>query len=160
MGCDITSFAEVKRNGIWEIINEPIFNLGSSYLNNSIAPFNWRNYGMFGFLADVRNYSKVPPIANPRGLPKDSQYLNSPTKFPNGNKILSKLEAFDLDYDSHSASYLYLQELIGFDYDKEFENRRYTETIGTVSNGTAVAKEGEGKMVTFREFLGENFLPI
>jgi len=60
MGCDIHSHAE-RRNadGNWEYLAD-------------IRPFNWRNYGLFGWLADVRNYSAIKPIADGRGVPEDA----------------------------------------------------------------------------------------
>ena len=60
MGIDITTFVEARRDGVWELVfedrNEELF---------------WRNYSIFGFLADVRNYSHSPVIAEARWLPDD-----------------------------------------------------------------------------------------
>jgi hypothetical protein len=57
MGTDIRTFAERRiADGTWQEIQ------GIDFLSNRV-------YGMFGFLANVRNYSAVPPITQPRGLP-------------------------------------------------------------------------------------------
>ena len=49
MGADIHSFAEIKKNNVWEIIEEEIF---PEYENKkSTEPFGWRSYAVFGFLA-------------------------------------------------------------------------------------------------------------
>ncbi len=127
MGCDIHSYAE-KRNaaGQWECIP-------------GVVPFDWRCYGMYGFLAGVRNYSAVPPIAMPRGLPGDvSREVH---------------EALDMDYSIHSTSWLTISELVAFDYSAEMEDRRVTRG----NNGACTCDPGEGERMTFREFLGGSF---
>jgi hypothetical protein len=49
MGTDIRTFAERRiADGTWQEIQ------GIDFLSNRV-------YGMFGFLANVRNYSAVPP---------------------------------------------------------------------------------------------------
>lgn len=54
MGCDIHSFAEVRKDGKWIRVEEPVFDgLGDK---KTSEPFGWRSYSTFGFLADVRNY--------------------------------------------------------------------------------------------------------
>lgn len=62
MGCDIHSFAERRVGDKYETATGRMFKEGSE-------PFGWRCYGMFGFLAGVRNCSAVTPIAKARGLP-------------------------------------------------------------------------------------------
>lgn len=131
MGCDIHSFVEVKQEGTWKQVE-------------GVFPFDWRNYSVFAFLANVRNYDCCEPISEPRGLPSDVS---------NDIDFIYKDEE---DY-VHSTSYLTVKELIDFDYDKTFWNRRITRTIGNFTNGAALAEEGEGKIVTYRENLGEEF---
>jgi hypothetical protein len=36
-----------------------------------VAPFAWRDYRIFSFLAGVTHYSAIPPISEPRALPLD-----------------------------------------------------------------------------------------
>ncbi len=140
MGADIHCFAEVKKYGKWEI-------------NTEIdEPFGNRNYGVFGFLADVRNYCCIPRIAELKGLPNDSEYLNSKGRWDKTRRL-----EIENDVDYHSCSYLTLKELIDFDYTKTFENLRYTETYGNVSNGAAVHEKGEGEIVSFEDYLGATF---
>ena len=59
MGCDIHCYAEKKEEGRWAAIT-------------GLHPFDWRSYGMYGFLAGVRNYSAVPPITAQPGFPSDA----------------------------------------------------------------------------------------
>ena len=75
MGCDIYSFAEVKRKNKWTKVEEH-FEL-DDYDKNLLKkekgdnPFTNRSYSLFAFLADVRNYDKCKPISKPKGLPCD-----------------------------------------------------------------------------------------
>jgi hypothetical protein len=126
MGCDIHSQAEKRINGKWEVIPD-------------LHPFDWRQYGMFGFLADVRNYSAVPPLSQPRDLPEGS---------PSDGE----------DLGDHSYSWLSVEELTAFDYDQPMEDRRVTRQIApNVTSGAVTCEPGEGEKTTFREFLGPAF---
>lgn len=132
MGCDIHCYAERKTKDGWEDIP-------------GIEPFDWRSYSLYGFLAGVRNYSGIPPISNPRGLPADSSET-------------VKRERDDWDFDGHSTSYLTVEELLEFDYDRLTEDRRVTRLMpGGYMSGGQTCEPGEGKHLTFREFLGEGY---
>ena len=134
MGCDIHTFVERRQpGGHWERVS---VDMGRDRYEND--PFGWRSYGMFGFLAGVRNYSAVPPISASRGLPKDTSV-----------GVLVEWDKWGMY--AHSASWLTLAELLAFDYEAEFEDRRVTRGI----DGGARANPGEGTLTTFREFLGE-----
>lgn len=162
MGADIHSFAEVRINGKWIKIEEPIF---PEYNRNTIEPFGWRSYRIFGFLADVRNYSQSPVIMEPRGLPDDSEYLNSPSPYAynvnpmSGDSIpVHERETVKSDVQGYGCSYLTLKELLDYDYDRQMEDRRYSEQIGPNSfDGSATCEPGQGKMMTITEFLGDGF---
>jgi hypothetical protein len=126
MGCDIHSYAEKKTDDGYEFLG--------------FRPFDWRAYGMYAFLAGVRNYSAVTPLAERRGLPKD----------------ISELVAFAYegwDSDAHSASWLSLDELTKFDYDKIMEDRR----VMINNDGGCTAEVGGGQEMTYREFLAGDF---
>lgn len=105
-------------------------------------PFSLGSYGIFGFLADVRNYSAVPPISKPRGIPKDSpayEYLSE-------------------GCGTHSCSWLSIEELINFNYDIEIEDRRCVPQIGeNMWSSRCTCDPGLGKKTTFRKFLGKLF---
>lgn len=150
MGCDIHSFVELKTVKGWCMVPglfpEDDFGLDWTGKTHRDEPFSWRNYGMFGFLANVRNYSFVPPIvAEPRGLPDG---LSKPVQ-----------EAAEhWDGDGHSHSWLSLKELLDFDYSRTFEDRRCTKQVAANAwDGAADAGEGNGKQETFRDFLGIDF---
>jgi hypothetical protein len=126
MGCDIHTVAQKKTAAGWEDLD--------------FRPFDWRSYGMFGFLAGVRNYSAVAPIAEKRGLPDDFD-----------------ADRFDCS-DYHSRSWLSVDELTAFDYDQKMEDRRVTRQVAEGwYDGGQTAEPGGGVTMTYREFLGESF---
>lgn len=129
MGCDIHVFAEKKLPD-------------GTYQSLDVHPFDWRSYGMFAFLAGVRNYSAVQPIAPLRGLLDDV------------SEDVRK-EAAAWDGDAHSHSWLTVSELIAFDYFAKVEDRRYMDETG---NGGATCAEGMGRTMTWAEFLGSDYM--
>jgi hypothetical protein len=106
-------------------------------------PFRRRDYGLFGFLAGVRNYACCEPLAPPRGLPEDCDQSGGCA--PNDIEDLSGF---------HSHSWLLLSELLSFDYDKVFWNRR----IHRGKDGRALAGEDEGVHQSYRELLGSSYM--
>ena len=143
MGCDIHAYAEIRgSDGTWQYAGDNAFPANEDDKN---CPFDGaRDYRMFGFLADVRNYSRSPVIAEPRGVPDDAS-----------GKVRAE---WDPDYDYHSASWLTLAELDAYDYDQTFWDRRITrQTESGGFDGRALAEEGEGVHLPLREFLGEGF---
>lgn len=114
MGCDIHGFSEKLVNGKWSSVGD--------------TPFKYRSYGLFGFLANVRNYSKVPSVKYVREYPSDASVKQS---------------AYWDEF--HSATYVMMSDLNAFDYDATFEDRR--------SNGDTLPV-GSGEITTYREFLG------
>lgn len=165
MGADIHSFVEIKKDGKWELFENEVF---PDYRDKKTSdPFGHRNYSVFGFLADVRNYSHCKPICEPKWLPEDSEYLNSQSDHGFnwlGEKGTStKRHDILEDGNYHSYSWLTLKELIDFDYDSTFEDRRITinhfnEYGGVIgSNGSGISEVGGGSIISYREHLGESF---
>lgn len=147
MGCDIHCFAEVRNNGKWEKVGK-VFADAYTDVVLTDEPFNGRSYGLFGWLADVRNYSQSPVIAEPRGLPRDLS--------PEVNEQFEYWEP-----DAHTYSWLLLSELLAADYEQVIWDRRITrrEAQGFY-NGAALANEGEGEHMTLRAFLGEGYFEV
>ncbi len=106
---------------------------GEQYYELSHDFFNVRSYALFGFLADVRNYSAITPISKPRGL-------------PGWFKV-----GYEEDWNYHSHSWLTLDELESYDYDQVVEDCRCT--IG--NDGSCTCPPGQGKKMPLREFLGK-----
>lgn len=136
MGCDIHSYPERKVDGQW-MACEGTF---GTEKYPDVEPFAWRDYSVFAFLAGVRNYSDVIPITEPRGLLDDvSQY------------VANEYETWGCD--AHTPSWLSVAELNAFDYDKSMEDRRVIRN----GDGGCTADPGDGKSMTYREFLGPFF---
>jgi hypothetical protein len=134
MGCDIHTYIEVQ-DGTGQWRHAPGDEL-----------FGRRSYGVFGFLADVRNYSAVTPIAEPRGLPEDVSFGVTH-------------EHAEWEGDAHTESWLSARELVDFDYEQEMNDRRITRQTGPNSwNGGITGEPEEGTVMPYREFLGQAFL--
>jgi hypothetical protein len=104
MGADIHSILQIK--GInWKTVNAKLFpdyfSFREDRVTHTSAPFSERNYELFAFLADVRNYGAIKPLDLPRGLPTDYQ-----------------TEKYG-DLGDHSFSWLSLEELVSFNYDEK-----------------------------------------
>jgi hypothetical protein len=126
MGWDIESHAEKRAYNGWIRIH-------------GIMPFTQRNYGVFGFLADVMNLSAVTPISRPRGVPPDaSDEVNAAYKACAG--------------DVSAASWLSLAELTNFNYDAEIEDRRVR-----IGGSAGTCPPGQGRRMSFRELLEPAF---
>lgn len=104
MGCDISTIA---------------VRLGPDCEIESISKceyLGFRDYSVFAFLADVRNYEAIEPISAPRGYP---HWLTAPESSP---------------YDwsaSFGQTWFAVQELLDFDYDKRCtSSETYREFLG------------------------------
>jgi len=125
MGTDIHVTAQKRINGEW--VDVP-----TDFMSD-------RNYAAFGWLADVRNYADVPPLADLRGWPIDADH-----------------DAADWH---HGHTWYSLEELTSFDFDQPVENRRVTRQMpGGWFNGGCTADPGEGEMTTYRGLFGEYFM--
>lgn len=106
MGCDIHLMTERFRNingeGRWVSIDHFKYNpyYGEEYESELclVPVYRKRNYNLFSFLANVRNYSGNSFISNPKGIPKDASEI-------------TKKESESWRGDGHSHSYFTLQEL-------------------------------------------------
>lgn len=145
MGCDIHSFAERKKETKWVLVTDvfPLSNFDKGWYKKEKGdhPFDWRSYNMFGFLANVRNYSEVPTIAEPKhAIPEDAS--------PEVKEAWA-----DWEGDGHTATWLTVKQLLDFNYDQVFWDKRVMRD----GDGASTAEEGEGEHLTIREFLGELF---
>lgn len=134
MGCDIFFYVQVKTGRGWKTVDyKKLF---------GELPLNHRCYSCFVFLADMCNYDCCTPLFKPKGLPNDL----------NDDSIKEE------SYDMISASYFTLSELLNFDYDQTFENRRIEKQTGqNIWDGACIAEVGEGKIISYRENMGEGF---
>lgn len=141
MGCDIHSFVEGKKNGIWDQVS------WKSTEEYNEGPFDDRCYGIFSFLTggEIRNYSGIESPFTPKGVPLDVS-----------EGIQNEIEEWDSD--GHTHSWLSIEELTNFNYNIEIEDRRYTEQVSpNYFNGGATCEVGKGERMTWMEFLGKYF---
>jgi hypothetical protein len=138
VGCDVHTVAQKRdEQGKWTTFY--------GEFAEGPAPFDWRQYGLYGWLAGVRNYSDITPISEPRGLPDDFN--------------LGEWEDESGDWlGDHSYSWLSVDELLAVDYDQVVEDRGVSQEIrpGLV-NGGATCEPGGGEQTTLRDFLGERY---
>jgi hypothetical protein len=110
-----------------------------------LVPFSWRSYAIHGWLADVRNHSALPAIAARRGLPPD----------------LSKEVARNyLGWEdfAHNMSWVGVSELLEFDYDATWHDRKGQHIHDADPWLTRLVAESDHRPVrTFREILGDAF---
>jgi hypothetical protein len=127
MGTDIHVFLEKKDND------------GNYISLGRHEDIFYRSYGLFGFLADVRNYSVVPYISKCRGLPA------------NVSKEIKEYSSYDYEY--YGFSWFDIGELLNYDYEQIIEDRRCTID----GDGGCTCEPGQGKQMTLREFLGSEY---
>lgn len=108
MGTDIFAYVERRSpDHTWRYAGDAFPD--NEHPRDRHCPFNGaHSYSLFGFLADIRNYSNAPVIAQPRGLPADVS-----------SEVRSKSESY-----GYGKSWLTLAELQAFDYDETFTDQR------------------------------------
>ena len=164
MGYDIFSWVEVldEESGYWKAARS-IFR-GNKFEKDLYTegfvsqPFQRRTYALFGFLANVANYSHCETLAEPRGFPAGCDLIGGSQAIdesePPGCHFERPEELLTDDFFSHS--FFTLSELLAFDYDKVFWNRRFTRN----RDGAALAEPREGTHESYREFLGEDYFEV
>ena len=107
MGCDIHVHIEalqsIDQHKVWVNVDHwKIDHYKESDSGFNIVPiYRNRDYHLFSVLANVRNYSDMKPICNPRGLPEDvSDHTKKESDLWNG--------------DGHSHSWFTLKELLDY----------------------------------------------
>lgn len=106
-------FVEVKRNGKWESVDTwEKDDSGKDFVKFDEQMFIGRNYNLFGILANVRNENHLTPISLPKGLPC------------NLSARVKKMAHDDLEY-THDHSYLTLQELLKYDWNRKATDYGY-----------------------------------
>lgn len=99
--------------------------------------FDFHGYSVYGWLADVRNYSGVPPLKPERITVKGMHPYD---------------DGFYSNHDepaTHEIDSLPAKQLIEFDYNQLVEDRRYN---------TRTLEPGKGKTSTYRTFLGTEWM--
>ncbi|EGE2353457.1 hypothetical protein DL738_11430 [Escherichia coli] len=142
MGTSITTQIQIQSCDGWEDVYDQIF---TRYNEATSCPFAEQNYAQFAFLADVRNHACIPVLRKPRGLPAVNKKpatlgweFNSRPDWPEHE-------------DNHSATWFLVSELLDYDYETVFENRRDD------NNSYTPLPIGCGELMTIRECIGPKF---
>lgn len=127
MGADIHMYAEKKIDDEWKLTKGPnpykIYFPSDEDLKFEGWVYHQRDYDLFAFLADVRNYDEsIDPLDQPRGMPEDT------------SPMLFKLYE-EYGVDGHSHSYFSLPELLAAD--QEFA---YLKLDAFTKKGSAIRK--------------------
>jgi hypothetical protein len=160
MGCDIYSWVEAynPQTSKWKVVRNafPADDLAKSLYKTDFvsAPFRDRNYGLFGFLADKRNFAYCEPLAQPRGLPADCDLEGGCAVMNESNGVPDEpIKEVELRDSFNSHSWVLLKELSDFDYERGFLNCR----IRRAKDDAETAQETEGIYQTYRELLSQEF---
>ncbi len=130
MGCDI---------------REWYFDKDKNDITSKELAFGDMDYAVFGFLANVRNYSKCPSVAERRGVPdwfdeKCIEFIEAQILYSRAREPFDSIEFFER---LHSKTHVFLCELLDYDYTTTFIDRSSSVSYG--------------KTMTLREHLGDNY---
>lgn len=131
MGVYIHAYVEKKIGSEWQSL---YVNRKGGLINHPAQIWGTQGYTLYGWLADVRNDSAIQPISDRRGLPDD---------------VSQEVELlFNKHYERFGDSWLSLGELLDFDYDVEFLDRRNDCSSGL---DDVTLPEEKGRKITYRE---------
>lgn len=154
MGASVSTLVEVHNGKEWIELEESIFPVLAGYEDiygeHTSSPFQPQHYGLFAFVGDVRNYYAVPSVAPHRGLP-DDHMSETEIIFGGAEQAISRYPYRILE--GSSQTWVTANELLEFNYDEKFEDRRNHDGF----NGNETLPEGKGKVITYRELLGEHY---
>ena len=149
MGTSVNTVVEQFNGEEWVIQHDNIYPtmpyMHASHGEYTDRPFMAQHYGLFAFIADVRNDYAVPAIALHRGLPEDHESIKQ-YGFGGYEEQVSRYP-FEI-VEGHSKTWVSAKELLDFNYGTLFEERRGNH--GTVP-------KGQGQIITIRELLGEHY---
>lgn len=153
MGATVQTVVEQFDGESWHLSESLIFPVPNAEQDHrgyseTDCPFEDQNYAVFAFIGGYRNYFDLTPIAEDRCLPEDHQSVE--TVGFGGHTVMESRYAGifpdDIDYAWVTAA-----ELLNFDYEQSFEDRRDYDGMGYM------VEKGKGRQTTYRELLGENF---
>ena len=138
MGASIVTLTEVKTGeGCWVVVD-------------SSRPFQGQNTAIFAFLANFRNDFMLAPVAHHVGFPEGHESVEQVINLSGDKELVSRYPEHILE--GHFPSHVYLNELVAFNYDQQFENLR---NYGSGPDDSV--EPGEGEMTTYRKLLGHNY---
>jgi hypothetical protein len=154
MGASVKTLVEVQNGKKWGNLYENIFPVLTGdveiYGENTSSPFQRQHYGLFAFIGGVRNYYTVPSIAPHRGLPDD--HMSETEIIFGGAEVAISRYPYEI-LEGHSQTWVTAKELLDFNYNEKFEDRRNHDGF----NSGETLPEGKGEVITYRELLGEHY---
>jgi hypothetical protein len=107
------------------------------------SPFKYQSYAIAAFIAGVRNYYKLTPIAQNSGLPRDHKSVESHEGW-GSSEMVTRYPYYMTE--GCSNAWVLLKDLLDFDYQQCFEDRRKGRNSVPVS---------EGVLTSYKEHLGD-----
>lgn len=153
MGTYATFCAEVRQEGQWHLNKKDVFPFPEDAWQREKGddrefweyPFPSQRYGLFGFFAGIRNYSKTIVLLDPCGLPEDASDetidLLAPNNPSSDDKSMTVADRVRESEGNYGHSWLSLVTLVNFDYNQTFADQRATPP----------------EVTTYRTFLGEDY---
>jgi hypothetical protein len=107
------------------------------------SPFQYQSYAIAAFIAGVRNDYKLTPLAENSGLPRDHKSVESHEGWGGPEMVTRYPEHMT---ENCSNAWVLLKDLLDFDYQQCFEDRR---------KGRNAVPVGEGVITSYKEHLGD-----
>lgn len=114
------------------------------------APFRYQSYAIAAFTAGIRNEFEITSISDRRGLPEGHKSVEDFEGFSGVKSMVTRYPASIAE--DHTNTWLLLKELLDFDYEQTFEDRR---NYGAGNHNTV--EIGSGVITSYREHLGPFF---
>lgn len=140
MGTSVSTLTEVNiANSDWSI--------------DPFSPFQVQNYGVFAFLANVRNNFMLAPVSYHPGLPDGHESIEQIINMLGDKGFVSRYPYGILE--GYFQVHVYLSDLVKFNYDQQFEDRRNYACWPPDFKDSV--EPGDGVITTYRELLGEKY---
>ena len=149
MGTYNRSVVEVFDGNEWRLNKSAIFSKEVHGDTKTAEPFTFQSYAIAAFIAGVRNDFEVTPIAKGRGLPEGHECIPVPEGYVGEVVMYSRYPDEITDFEAYGKTWVLLSELLDFDYNATFEDRR------NYGPGPDTLDAGKGEVITYRLHLGD-----
>lgn len=156
MGTMTWSVVEVFNGEEWQVSDEYIFPGKYESSDKQSTPFSFQDSAIASFIAGVRNDYEIQPMAKGRGLPDGHECIPVIEGFAGMEVMHSRYpyEIVDTEMWYGAKTWVLLSELVEFDYDATFEDRRND------GPGPETVDVGQGTIRTYREHLGPFYFEV
>lgn len=152
MKYEIHTHAEIKnsKTGKWSKVTNyfSLYEIEKEiFKQRGDSPFYSEESSIFAFLANVENYDSILPLTiKSRGLPKDVC-----------KEIKADWKNRHFIEECTNPTFIYLNELNEFDYDRKFITRNKISKKYGKSSSLTFEPESKGTLISYRDYLGEMF---